>query len=646
MGIISIKNLIHQYSKRDEYGEKVGIISAVDNVTLDVKRGEFISILGKNGSGKSTLAKHINALLFPTQGKVYVCNYDTEQEEYILEIRKASGMVFQNPDNQIIATVVEEDVAFGPENIGIQAAEIRRRVDESLKAAGMYSYRKHSPNKLSGGQKQRVAIAGVLAMKPACIILDEPTAMLDPIGRREVLGIVHKLNREEGITVILVTHHMEEVIDSDKVYIMDKGQIVRQGTPREVFSDVEGIKALGLDVPQVTEVAYELSRKGVPMPEVLSVGEFAEAFARAVETGCADAFAKAAETGCTEAFARAAKSGCAELSNAAEVSEEFEAVEQAVREEAGTGSSDDKDCTGDNQNSQDRASDAELLTLQNVSYTYAPKTAFEQHALKDINLTVRKNEFIALIGHTGSGKSTLIQHFNGLEKPTSGKVLYEGKDIHSEDFDRKALRGKVGMAFQYPEHQLFEMSIYKDVAFGPTNQGLDKNQVDERVREALELVGVAPDRWKDSPFDLSGGQKKRVAIAGVLAMKPEVLILDEPTAGLDPEGRDEILGQIYSIYEKTGTTVILVSHSMEDVAQYAKRIIVMNDGRIEFDDTPVNVFRHQKELESMGLSVPQVTDLMNRLRKQGYDVSDEVINTSQCVSELERYLLCRGNSSR
>lgn len=608
MSIISIKNLIHRYSRRDEYGEKIGTVSAVDDISLDVNKGEFISILGKNGSGKSTLAKHINALLFPTQGKVYVCNYDTEQEEYILEIRKSSGMVFQNPDNQIIATVVEEDVAFGPENIGVPAPEIRRRVDESLEAAGMYAYRKHSPNKLSGGQKQRVAIAGVLAMKPACIILDEPTAMLDPIGRREVLGVVHKLNREEGITVILVTHHMDEVIDSDKVYIMDKGRIVKQGTPREVFGDVEGIKALGLDVPQVTEVAYEMNRRGVSMPETLNTEEFAEAFLNVAGEAAKNAGRDAERESADSVILGTCK--------------QKESADGAALE------------------NPERAGSAKktLLELRNVCYTYAPNTAFEQHALKDINLTVKKNEFIALIGHTGSGKSTLIQHFNGLEKPTSGSVLYEGKDIHGEGFDRKSLRGKVGMAFQYPEHQLFEMTIYKDVAFGPTNQGLDKDEVDKRVREALELVGVAPERWNDSPFDLSGGQKKRVAIAGVLAMKPEVLILDEPTAGLDPEGRDEILGQIYSIYEKTGTTVILVSHSMEDVARYAKRIIVMNDGRIAFDDTPVNVFRHQKELEVMGLSVPQVTDLMNRLRSKGCDVCDEVICPSQCVSELMRYL--------
>ena len=280
MSIISIKNLIHDYAKHDDAGTLIKAMRAVNDVSLDVKEGDFIAILGHNGSGKSTLAKHINALLFPTEGKVFVCGNDTEDEDLTLEIRKNAGMVFQNPDNQIIATVVDEDVAFGPENLGIPTEKMKRYVKEALETVEMTAYADADPNKLSGGQKQRVAIAGVLAMRPKCIVLDEPTAMLDPIGRHEVIDTVKRLNREEGMTVVLVTHHMDEVIDADKLYVMNKGQIEMGGTPREVFADVEKIKSLGLDVPQSTELAFRLTKAGYPMPTCLDAKEFTEEFTR------------------------------------------------------------------------------------------------------------------------------------------------------------------------------------------------------------------------------------------------------------------------------------------------------------------------------------------------------------------------------
>jgi energy-coupling factor transport system ATP-binding protein len=278
MGIIELDNLVHEYIRRDDEGNVSGITVAVDNVSLDIKQGDFVSILGHNGSGKSTLAKHLNAILYPTEGTVWVDGKDTQQDEYLWDIRQTAGMVFQNPDNQIIGQVVEEDVGFGPENLGVPTKEIWERVDESLKAVGMYEFRKFSPNKLSGGQKQRVSIAGVIAMHPKCIVLDEPTAMLDPKGRKEVIRAVRALNEVERITVILITHYMEEVIYSDKVYVMDDGKITMEGTPREVFSNVERLKELRLDVPQVTLLAYELRKDGFPIPNgILTKEEFRKA---------------------------------------------------------------------------------------------------------------------------------------------------------------------------------------------------------------------------------------------------------------------------------------------------------------------------------------------------------------------------------
>lgn len=267
MGIIKIKNLIFDYVKNDEEGNVESTVRAVDDVSLDIKKGEFIAVLGHNGSGKSTMAKHINAILTPTEGSVWVAGKDTANEEDIWEIRQNAGMVFQNPDNQIIGTVVEEDVGFGPENIGVPTEDIWKRVDSALRAVGMTAYRHHSPNKLSGGQKQRVAIAGVVAMKPQCIVFDEPTAMLDPMGRQEVIETAKELNEKESVTIILITHYMEEVIYADKVIVMDNGKVVMQGTPKEIFSEVEKLKEYRLAVPQVTELAYELKKEGLMLPD-------------------------------------------------------------------------------------------------------------------------------------------------------------------------------------------------------------------------------------------------------------------------------------------------------------------------------------------------------------------------------------------
>lgn len=286
MGIVKAKNLTFEYIRRDEDGNVEGITKAVDNVSIDIKQGDFVAVLGHNGSGKSTFAKHLNALVMPTEGTVWVDGMDTREEENTLKVRQTAGMVFQNPDNQIVGTLVDEEVGFGPENIGVPTEEIWERVEKSLKAVGMYAFRNQSPNKLSGGQKQRVAIAGIVAMKPKCIVLDEPTAMLDPLGRKDVLNVLHELNRQENVTVILITHYMEEVIDIDKIYVMDDGKLVMSGTPREIFSQVEKLKELRLDVPHVTELAYELQKEGVPLKNgILTSEEFTEELIRVRNEG-------------------------------------------------------------------------------------------------------------------------------------------------------------------------------------------------------------------------------------------------------------------------------------------------------------------------------------------------------------------------
>ena len=584
MGMIKAENLIFEYAKHDDEGNVIGAYRAIDDINLDIEPGQFIAILGHNGSGKSTLAKHMNAILVPNGGTMWVDAKDTKKEENIWKVRQTAGMVFQNPDNQIIGTVVEEDVGFGPENLGIPTDEIWKRVEESLSAVGMIEYRHHSPNKLSGGQKQRVAIAGVVAMRPKCIVLDEPTAMLDPNGRKEVLRTIEELRKRERVTVILITHYMEEVVGADRVIVMDRGHVVMDGTTREIFSQVERLKELRLDVPQVTLLGYELKKHGFDIPEgILTTEELIEAL-----------------------------SGYKQKSVAVRVQSETKR-ESAYKE-----------------------TKQPILKMEHVNYIYSPGNAYEKHALKEIDLDIFQGEFLGIIGHTGSGKSTLIQHLNGLVKATDGALYYEGENIYGEKYNLRELRNQVGLVFQYPEHQLFEMDVLTDVCFGPKNQGLSDEECKQRASEALKLVGLSEKYYKMSPFELSGGQKRRAAIAGVLAMKPKVLVLDEPTAGLDPKGRDEILDQIAYLQKAGDLTVVLVSHSMEDIAKYVDRIVVMNRGQKLYDDVPKAVFAHYRELEKVGLAAPQVTYMMHALAQKGVPVDVDVTTIEEAVETITR----------
>ena len=605
--IIEGHGLSFRYQHFDENGKVDFAQTALDGVDLEVEPGQFIAILGHNGSGKSTLARQLNALLLPTEGTLYVDGYDTRDESSLWDIRQSAGMVFQNPDNQIIASVVEEDVGFGPENMGIPTEDIWVRVEKALRSVGMWKMRSSSPNRLSGGQKQRVAIAGVIAMKPKCIVLDEPTAMLDPGGRAEVIRTVHELNRTEGVTVILITHYMEEVVNADRVIVMDQGKVVLTGTPREIFSQAELLRQHRLDVPQVTLLAYELKKAGLDIRDgILTVEELTKEL---------------------DGLIGKQKRPESKSQQHTETPEDISAAGHKTPGQETDSRDEEQETDGRHQ-----------ICVEHLNYIYDPGTSYERKALDDISFTVGKGEFIGLIGHTGSGKSTLIQHLNGLSNASSGRILIDGEEIYSDGYSMKELRFKVGLVFQYPEHQLFESDVLKDVCFGPKNQGLSDEEALARARAAMRSVGLDESFEKKSPFDLSGGQKRRAAIAGILAMNPEVLVLDEPTAGLDPKGRDEILDLLKDLHEERDITIILVSHSMEDVANYVSRIIVMDEGRILYDDIPRNVFIHVKELESVGLAAPRVTYVMDALRKDGWDVDTSVTTITQAQSEILRVL--------
>ncbi len=580
MNIIEVKDLCFDYTTQDENGDVTERNPVLKNVSLDIPEGQFLAVLGHNGCGKSTLAKHFNAILTPTSGKVTVCGINTSDEDRIYDIRQSVGMVFQNPDNQLVATIVEEDVAFAPENLGIEPKEIRRRVDGALKQVDMYEYREHAPHQLSGGQKQRVAIAGIIAMQPRCIVMDEPTAMLDPKGRREVMRTIKQLNKEQGITVILITHYMDEAAQADRVVVMDEGRVIMDDVPRKIFAQSAKLRAVGLDVPQVTELCDMLRAKGVEISnEIIFEDECAEAVA-----------------------ALPLKSKKANITRKARVIDKDEKSE-------------------------------EIAKLDGVTYKYSVGTPFEKTAVDNVNLSIAKGEFVGIIGHTGSGKSTLIQHFNGLVKPTVGTVFINSQDIWSKDAKIRDIRFKVGLVFQYSEHQLFEETVAKDIAYGPKNMGLSEEEIEKAVKEAAESMGITHLLDK-SPFELSGGQQRRVALAGVLAMDPEVLILDEPAAGLDPKGRDKILGLIKQYHEKSGKTILLVSHSMEDIVKFASRVLVMNKAKLFCYDETDKVFERTSELVEIGLDVPQITRLSHKLLEKGIDIGNDIYTTDRAADRI------------
>lgn len=569
---------ILDYVSYDEDGKELSRSQVLKDISLSVPEGQFIAVLGHNGCGKSTLAKHFNAILTPTSGKVTVAGIDTSDEDRLYDIRQTVGMVFQNPDNQLVATIVEEDVAFAPENMGVPQPEIRQRVDDALKQVDMYEYREHAPHQLSGGQKQRVAIAGVIAMQPRCIVMDEPTAMLDPKGRREVMNTIHMLNKEKGITVVLITHYMDEAAQADRVVVMDGGNIIMDDVPKKIFSQVSKLRSVGLDVPQVTELCDMLIEKGVDIsPEIIHEQECAEALFRL--TGGRSAVIPPRQE---------------------ETTEDTRPV---------------------------------VLRGDKVTYKYSVGTPFEKTAVNSVDLDIREGEFVGIIGHTGSGKSTLIQHFNGLVKPTSGHVFVDGTDIWSKGVNIRNIRFKVGLVFQYSEHQLFEETVAKDIAYGPKNMGLSDEEIKQRVRSAAESMDIVKLLDK-SPFELSGGQQRRVALAGVLAMDPEVLVLDEPAAGLDPRGRDKILGQIKQYHEQYGKTILLVSHSMEDIVKYAGKVLVMNKSRLFCYDTVDRVFARTDELAKIGLDVPQITRMSHILKELGTDIGNDIYTTDRAAERL------------
>ena len=591
--MIRAEQVRFQYKKRDVDGNVIATEEILKGVDLTIKKGEFIALLGRNGSGKTTFSKQLNAILRPSEGTVTVDEMGTKDADKLYEIRQRVGMVFQNPDNQMVAANVEEEVAFGPENLGMESDTIVARVKQALEQVRMWKRRKTAPNHLSGGQKQRIAIAGILAMHPDYIVLDEPTAMLDPKGRKEVMEALQRLNQEQEMTVILITHDMEEAALASRVILLADGQMRFDGRPEKFFGADALLAEMGMEAP----LSYRVRK-------LIDSDVF--------EKKIGDARVEEATIDKREKVAEYDKTG-----------REWEASSELVDKKKNKKAEAETD-----EKNQD------LLSLQHVSYIYSPGTAYEKVALDDVNLSLGKGEIVGLAGHTGSGKSTMIQLLNGLLKPTSGTVTFEGKDIHAKGYSGNYLRSKVGMVFQYPEHQMICDTVWEDVAFGPGKQGLTEEACKTRVEEALRFVDLPEKYYQASPLQLSGGQKRRVAIAGVLAMHPEYIILDEPAAGLDAEGKREIFDRIRRMSREQGIGVLLVSHSMEDLAEYADRIIVLDDGKKILDDRPAEVFAKREMLADCGLDVPEPVKLADKLRASGYQIPQNVIREKELLACL------------
>lgn len=552
MGFINIKGLSHKFNIKDKDGNKVGENWAVKDIDFLADKGEMIAILGRNGSGKSTFARHLNGLLAPHEGTVIIGGRDLTKVSGLTAIRRQVGMVFQNPDNQIVGNTLAEDIGFGLENLGIESHDIWDKIDEMLELTGLAAYKYSNTSRISGGQKQRLAIASAMAMSPECIVLDEATSMLDPQGAKDMLNLVLKLNREKKITVIMVTHKISEALMTDRVYILDNGRIVTHGVPGDVLSDVERLKTYGLEIPVRMK-----NEAGIPIDI------------------------------CSE-YKKKQLQICQKMGPAAD-----HVIDH------GNTLKDLKKC---------------IVELQKVSYSYVNGNETFK-ALSNIDLKIYEGQVLAVIGQTGSGKSTLLQMINKLIVPQSGKVYLYETDVQSVR-NIKEIRRRIGYVFQFPESQLFESTVLKDVMYGPINFGMSKSEAEHSARNALKLVGV-PEEYEDySPFELSGGLKKRVAIAGILAYEPDILILDEPACGLDGESKEQLWNLIRKLNREKNVTIILVSHDMEDVYEMSERVLLMDHGKVVYDGETEGFFDDRELPERYGIEIPDGVKMRQNFKKE------------------------------
>lgn len=638
MSFIQVRKLGHKFNIKDKDGNVTGEKWAVKDMDFDAHKGQIIAVLGRNGSGKSTFARHLNGLYAPNQGTVWIQGdsdvLDTSREGDLLAIRRAVGMIFQNPDNQMVGNTVAEDVGFGLENLGFQTEEIWERINEVLRLTGMEAYLERNVSHLSGGQKQRLAIASVMAMSPECIVMDEATAMLDPVGSRQILDTLYHLNREFGITVIMITHRMEETVRADQIYVMDDGNVELIGAPYEIYPQVEKLEQLGLDSLLPYKLLHELK------VDYSDDKKFVENLDEDAKSALVDR-----------------KEGLLSVQDAVDrikaclhdkkLFDEKNLNEQNVLDDIDSYVNDTKNINKPEVAEQINSAQKDipsskndiLVEADNLEYSYKDGAVLVP-AVEQVSFQIRKGEILAVAGQTGSGKSTLLYMLNGIYRPMGGTLKVDGIDV-GKTKNLKELRKKIGFVFQYPEYQLFESTVLADVMYGALNFGMSKAEAEQAAREALALVNISEEYYEYSPFDLSGGQKKRVALAGILAYKPEILILDEPVAGMDPKAKRELFALIRRLHEERNITVIFVSHDMKDVYEIADRILVMGQGKLVYDGAVEQAFGTPEMVEKLGLEMPEMAVFRETLlpeikltARSMADVIDELRDRIQGLENL------------
>ncbi len=564
--LISIRNL--HYRPNSFPPDKPDILKGIN---LDIDEGAFIAIIGRNGSGKTTLLKHINGLLLPSNGKVIVGGMDTSNVETHPALRKLVGMVFQNPDDQIVASTVEEDVAFGLENLDLPAKDIQIRVQKQLEDAELFGEAKRPPHLLSGGQIQRLALAGVLARNPDVILFDEPTSMLDPLTRKSFLDKICNLHHQ-GMTIIYITQHMEEACLAEKVIILNDGNIVRTGKPVEIFNEKQYLYEIGLDIPGAAKIAQIFRKLGWFIPENILLP---------------DALINALPT-----YQNGKKPGTSSPSQTKPGNK--------------------------------------VITVENVHYTYLAGTPLAKDALAGIELDVKSGVIQGLAGTNGSGKSTLLQHLNGILRPAKGKVMVDRLDVENTDTALIEIVKMVGLVFQNPETQFFEVFVGDEIAFGPKQFKMDN--IKQRVKQAMALVGLDFETFVDRRLEtLSGGEKRKVAIASTLILDQDILLFDEPTAGMDPKSREEMFKLFMNLHDQ-GKTILIASHRLDEIAQITETLSVMKSGKVLKTAETHKLLLDNEIIEEAGLCPPLVVRILQKLKDNGWPIEHCKCLTSKALS--------------
>jgi len=550
---------------------------ALREVSFQIQEGEYVSIVGANGSGKSTLARHLSGLLIPQQGLILIAGKNSRDKNNLSAIHQQVGMVFQHPQEQMIASTVEEDVAFGPENLGLQTSEIKDRVKQALVDVDMWDQRTRSPQHLSAGQMQRVALAGILAMRPKCVIFDETTAMLDPAGRIEVLESINHL-RNQGITIISISHFMEEACLAERILALSKGKLIYDGSPNDLFANIPLVQSLNLNQPRILSFAHQLQKWIPSLKNPLTMEEFEQQITPLLNP----------------VFFR-------ELNRTHFADNESKSIVES----------------------------------KNLTFTYMQDTPLAHTALEDISFSIPEGSIHGLIGATGSGKSTLIQHFNGLYFPQNGK-LRVGEFEVNRNVDFLRLRRYAGIVFQNPNFQLFEQYVGDEIAYGLRLLGIQGQELRTRVSDAMNMVGMDFENFKDRmTFALSGGEKRKVALASTLVLNPTLLLLDEPTAGLDPVARNEILNQMEMLHNN-GKTLVVSSHQLEDLALLTDHVTLLSEGRVVASQKSDQLLSNHQLLEENKMTAPIAAQMVKILRSKGWLVPENIIISQQLVAAFEQ----------